>query len=59
MAPEFWILLSLPLTRGFLKLVEMTGMHPAAVEIPELTEQEISDKPDGMATLTACTWSER
>ncbi|MEH1770980.1 MAG: hypothetical protein V7L30_32035 [Nostoc sp.] len=25
-----------------------------AVEIPELTEQEISDKPDGMATLTAC-----
>ncbi|MEH1920157.1 hypothetical protein [Nostoc sp.] len=30
-----------------------------AVEIPELTEQEISDKPDGMATLTACTWSER
>ncbi|AUB44786.1 hypothetical protein COO91_11033 (plasmid) [Nostoc flagelliforme CCNUN1] len=28
-----------------------------AVEIPELTEQEQSDKPDGMATLTACTWS--
>jgi hypothetical protein len=24
-----------------------------AVEVPELTEQEISDKPDGMATLTA------
>jgi hypothetical protein len=24
------------------------------VEIPELTEQEQSDKPDGMATLTAC-----
>jgi hypothetical protein len=27
-----------------------------AVEVPELTEQEQSDKPDGMATLTACTW---
>ncbi|MCC5654695.1 hypothetical protein LC609_33980 [Nostoc sp. XA013] len=26
-----------------------------AVEVPELTEQEIRDKPDGMATLTACT----
>jgi hypothetical protein len=25
----------------------------SAVEVPELTEQEISDKPDGMATLTA------
>ncbi|MBD2535806.1 hypothetical protein H6G97_43225 [Nostoc flagelliforme FACHB-838] len=31
----------------------------AAVEVPELTEQEQSDKPDGMATLTACIWSER
>jgi len=30
-----------------------------AVEVPELTEQEIRDKPDGMATLTACTWSGR
>jgi hypothetical protein len=28
-----------------------------AVEVPELTEQEQSDKPDGMATLTAYTWS--
>ncbi|WP_277883973.1 hypothetical protein [Nostoc sp. FACHB-888] len=26
-----------------------------AVEIPELTEQEQRDKPDGMATLTAFT----
>ena len=29
----------------------------SAVEVPELTDQEQSDKPDGMATLTACTWS--
>ncbi|MEH2138293.1 hypothetical protein [Nostoc sp.] len=27
----------------------------SAVEVPELTEEEQSDKPDGMATLTACT----
>ncbi|WP_390667083.1 hypothetical protein [Nostoc foliaceum] len=31
-------------------------INVTAVEVPELTEQEISDKPDGMATLTACTW---
>ncbi|WP_226889799.1 hypothetical protein [Nostoc sp. MG11] len=30
-----------------------------AVEIPELTEEEQRDKPNGMATLTACTWSGR
>ncbi|MEH2022690.1 hypothetical protein [Nostoc sp.] len=29
----------------------------SAVEVPELTNQEQSDKPDGMATLTACTWN--
>ena len=29
----------------------------SAVEISELTEQEENDKPDGMATLTACCWS--
>ncbi len=29
----------------------------SAVEVPELTEEEQSDKPDGMATLTACTWN--
>ncbi|WP_347242352.1 hypothetical protein [Nostoc sp. FACHB-892] len=28
----------------------------SAVEVTELTQEEQSDKPDGMATLTACTW---
>jgi hypothetical protein len=30
-----------------------------AVEVPELTEEEQRDKPDGMATLNACTWKEK
>ncbi|WP_416235797.1 hypothetical protein [Nostoc sp. UHCC 0252] len=30
-----------------------------AVEVPELTEEEQRDKPDGMATLTAYTWREK
>lgn len=34
-------------------------INVTAVEVPELTEQEISDKPDGMATLTACIWREK
>jgi hypothetical protein len=33
----------------------VTTITVQAVEMPELTEAEISDKPDGMATLTACT----
>jgi hypothetical protein len=31
----------------------------SAVEVPELTEEEQRDKPDGMATLTAYTWKEK
>ncbi|WP_226889483.1 hypothetical protein [Nostoc sp. MG11] len=34
----------------------LVTINVTAVEVPELTEQEQSDKPNGMATLTACTW---
>jgi hypothetical protein len=37
----------------------LATINVTAVEVPELTEQEISDKPDGMATLTACIWREK
>ncbi|WP_306790447.1 hypothetical protein [Tolypothrix sp. FACHB-123] len=38
---------------------DLVTIDVPAVEVPELTPEEQSDKPDGMATLTACTWSEK
>lgn len=35
----------------------LATINVTAVEVPELTEEEQRDKPDGMATLTTCTWS--